>query len=243
MEQYKTSVAAASDRRHFAEGAAILAGDLLQAHAYYLNEQTEASPAAKQEARRIIRATSASVIAGELLDVEASFDDSDDIDVTTIARHKTASYTFVSPLLIGATYAEAPSDDKVALREIGEDVGIAFQYRDDIIGTYGNPKRTGKSIDSDLREGKRTILTEVFQAEAPQYRQEFFSSVWGNSEASPQEIKIARQLLKAYAKETVEGKIRVIANRAKERIDDLAINTTYKKALRNLVAQSLHRNI
>ncbi|GAH92465.1 unnamed protein product, partial [marine sediment metagenome] len=37
-------------------------------------------------------------------------------------------------------------------------LGIIFQIIDDILGTYGNEKATGKPTDGDIREGKKTCL-------------------------------------------------------------------------------------
>ena len=35
---------------------------------------------------------------------------------------------------------------------------MAFQLRDDVLGVFGHPSRTGKSVLGDLREGKLTLL-------------------------------------------------------------------------------------
>jgi geranylgeranyl pyrophosphate synthase len=35
---------------------------------------------------------------------------------------------------------------------------VAFQLRDDVLGVYGMPEFTGKSVLGDLREGKETLL-------------------------------------------------------------------------------------
>ena len=37
-------------------------------------------------------------------------------------------------------------------------LGEAFQLRDDVLGVFGDPERTGKPAGDDLREGKRTLL-------------------------------------------------------------------------------------
>ncbi|OGY18825.1 MAG: hypothetical protein A2900_01725 [Candidatus Chisholmbacteria bacterium RIFCSPLOWO2_01_FULL_50_28] len=74
-------------------------------------------------------------------------------------RHKTAEYTGVMPLLIGATLAGLKDQrKKKALEKYGLSLGMAMQLRDDILGIYGKEKEIGKPVGSDLREGKQTML-------------------------------------------------------------------------------------
>ena len=44
------------------------------------------------------------------------------------------------------------------LGRFGDEIGVAFQLRDDILGLFGDSRQTGKSTIDDLREGKRTLL-------------------------------------------------------------------------------------
>jgi geranylgeranyl diphosphate synthase type I len=61
-------------------------------------------------------------------------------------------------ILIGANYANV---DQTILKELsiyGNNLGIIFQIIDDILGTFGDEKITGKPTDGDIREGKKTCL-------------------------------------------------------------------------------------
>ncbi|MEP7167077.1 MAG: polyprenyl synthetase family protein [Candidatus Woesebacteria bacterium] len=77
-------------------------------------------------------------------------------------RLVTASYTFEGPLLMGLTLAES-KDTKLetALRLYAANVGTAFQMHDDILGLFGDSKKTGKPVGNDVREGKKTLLLQV----------------------------------------------------------------------------------
>ncbi|TAM41649.1 polyprenyl synthetase family protein, partial [bacterium] len=79
-------------------------------------------------------------------------------DIYKIYDHKTANYTFASPLSIGATLAGAKPEQVKKLFSNGMLVGRAFQIKDDIIGTFGEEKDTGKSNLTDIKEAKRTLL-------------------------------------------------------------------------------------
>lgn len=58
---------------------------------------------------------------------------------------------------IGAALGGAPPEVVEGLRRWGVAIGLAFQVRDDYLGTWGNPGATGKSASSDLARRKKTL--------------------------------------------------------------------------------------
>jgi len=79
-------------------------------------------------------------------------------DIYKIYDLKTAYYTFAYPLSIGATLAGAKDSQIKKIFQYGVYLGRAFQIKDDILGLFGDEKRTGKSTLSDLQEAKKTLL-------------------------------------------------------------------------------------
>lgn len=61
-------------------------------------------------------------------------------------------------ILIGASYAKVDENILKDLSIYGINLGIIFQIIDDILGTFGDEKVTGKPTDGDIREGKKTCL-------------------------------------------------------------------------------------
>jgi len=61
-------------------------------------------------------------------------------------------------ILIGANYAKVDGKLMNNLSIYGINLGIIFQIIDDILGTFGDEKVTGKPTDSDIIEGKKTCL-------------------------------------------------------------------------------------
>jgi len=61
-------------------------------------------------------------------------------------------------ILIGANYAQVEKEYTPLLSTYGVNLGIIFQIIDDILGSFGSEKVTGKPTDGDIREGKRTCL-------------------------------------------------------------------------------------
>lgn len=61
-------------------------------------------------------------------------------------------------IIIGATYGGATQHQINLLSTYGKNLGIIFQIIDDILGSFGDEKITGKPTDGDIREGKKTAL-------------------------------------------------------------------------------------
>lgn len=78
-------------------------------------------------------------------------------DYTLMVSLKTGALLEKS-ILIGANYAKVGQEYENYLSNYGIKLGIIFQIIDDILGTFGNEKTTGKPTDGDIREGKKTLL-------------------------------------------------------------------------------------
>lgn len=150
----------------FGVAAAILAGDLALAWADDLVHGLAPGAAPDDDATPLpapVGATWASmrteVLGGQYLDIvnEAAGDESVQA-AYQVMEYKTAAYTVARPLELGARMAGAPADLIAGLRSVGHDLGIAFQLRDDLLGVFGDPARTGKPSGDDLISGKRTAL-------------------------------------------------------------------------------------
>lgn len=69
-------------------------------------------------------------------------------------REKTASYTFELPLRLASIVSD--SQDSRKLAEIGRNLGVLFQIRDDHIELFSNGE-TGKPDLSDIMQNKKTV--------------------------------------------------------------------------------------
>jgi len=97
-----------------------------------------------------------------------------DVDITEdehyeIIRRKTA-FLFSGCAEIGGLLGKCSEDERVALREYGLELGMAFQIVDDLLDYTADQTALGKPIGGDLREGKVTLpiilLREAGGAEA-----------------------------------------------------------------------------
>ncbi|MBB5235481.1 polyprenyl synthetase family protein [Deinococcus budaensis] len=93
-------------------------------------------------------------------------------DYLEMVRLKTARYTVVVPLHLGALAAGVTPDGRFLAA--GLRLGTAFQIRDDVLNLSGDAAKYGKEIGGDLWEGKRTLIVLHWLAHAPQDQQATF---------------------------------------------------------------------
>ena len=126
---------------------AILAGDFLFARS--------SSLAAEVGGRvpRILADAIASVVEGQLLQLEADFDVSRNLDhyLRTISG-KTAAL-FEAAARIGALLGGLDPSAQGAVASFGRSFGMAFQVADDLLDLTASEEELGKPPGSDLREG------------------------------------------------------------------------------------------
>jgi geranylgeranyl diphosphate synthase type I len=147
------------DPDSFGSGAAILLGDLCLAWSDEALRGSGLDVPGMLRAREVFDLMRTEVIAGQYLDLHAQATGDTSLDrASTVARYKSAKYTVERPLLIGAAIADAPERIRRGYSAYGLPLGEAFQLRDDVLGVFGDPSRTGKPAGDDLREGKRTYL-------------------------------------------------------------------------------------
>jgi geranylgeranyl diphosphate synthase type I len=138
------------------------------------------------------------VVAGQFHDVLAAHRGAaDEAEARRIAVLKSGGYTVEAPLQIGAILGGASDDLLGTLGRYGLALGEAFQLRDDVLGVFGDPEVTGKDRDSDLLEGKRTVLLAKASAAADREDRRFLEGRVGRPDLRPDEVERARSLLES----------------------------------------------
>ena len=241
--RYAHEITDEEDRRHTAIAAAILAGDLLLCEARGLITKAEASDDAVRQAGYVFDQAVFEVAGGELLDVESSLAPRGHVEAITIMTYKTASYSFIGPLLIGATLAGASLSQQKTLRDLALNLGVAYQLTDDILGVFGNTIDTGKPNDGDIHEGKATHLVEQFYAHANAADVERFERIYGNKNASRTDCEFIRTIFTACgALADTERKVRVHIDMALESLSSLHLDTTSHAAFVELIGKCTDRS-
>lgn len=142
---------------------AILLGDLLQLWSVEMLDGAGLAPEPLSTGRAALARMRTEVTLGQVLDVHLQHEPITDPPHTLLAaarvvEYKTTKYTVQRPAQFGALLAGGDEPLLGALEAYGSALGRAFQFRDDLLGVFGDEARTGKPAGDDLREGKRTVL-------------------------------------------------------------------------------------
>ncbi|MDR1377035.1 MAG: polyprenyl synthetase family protein [Synergistaceae bacterium] len=126
---------------------------------------------------------------GEMLDVCMSQkkDYGDEKGVLKISELKTAWYTIVGPLQLGAVLGGASRTLLDAMKRYGLALGIAFQLKDDILGIEATEAEMGKSNTSDIAEGKVTLLAHYAMKGATPDQLRQLRQIYGNDTVSEED--------------------------------------------------------
>jgi len=191
-------------------GVGITLGDLEEPFTVEAILGTPATAAARLEAlAEYVRMTRLTAY-GQLLDIRNGTLPPGEVserDVLDVHRLKSAIYTVVSPLRIGALLGGSRPSSLVDLEAVGTDLGVAFQLRDDVLGAGFDADESGKSAN-DLAEGKRTLLVlRAWQKGTAQDRSRL-ERVLGHPQAVPEDVERAREVIRstgslAYSEERI----------------------------------------
>ena len=114
---------------------------------------------------------------------------------------------------IGALLSNTDEEKQEAYRSFGHYLGLAFQAQDDILGIWGDESVTGKSIASDLVEGKKS-LPVLYALE----KDGVFAQRWKLGNITAQEVSaLAEQLARENALQC--------ASEAANQMTDLALQS------------------
>ncbi len=148
-----------TDAAHFGNSIGIIVGDMVAALGNDIIFRSGFPLARVFEALSVLQKIVSYTVVGQGMDIAFEYRGrAERKDILKMYEYKTAKYTVEGPLTLGALLAGAQEDTIVKLREFAIPLGIAFQVRDDILGTFGNREKLGKPVGSDLAEGKRTLL-------------------------------------------------------------------------------------
>lgn len=221
---------------------AILSGDVMLVCAYDLMTAVE-DGIFKQVIRRFNR-TAAEVCEGQQLDMNfAMRNDVTEDEYINMIRLKT-SVLLGFALELGGMIAKAGETNTKLLYEIGTNVGIGFQLKDDILDVYGDPKKFGKQVGGDIIENKKTFLLIEALAQAKGKPEEKELKYWLTASEFDKNEKV--EAVKAIydtlgIRQMAENKMNEFFNKGLSDLEKLDAPTDRKKPLLELTQMLIKR--
>ncbi|QQG43041.1 MAG: di-trans,poly-cis-decaprenylcistransferase [Candidatus Daviesbacteria bacterium] len=232
------------DSTQYGIAAAINAGDLGPFRALKAVCEIENKPDRIVKAEQWLRYVIETTLQGQRRDLtEIPLDQLTEKYVYQIHHQKTAVYSVVGPLTLGAILAGASEKELAYLNTFGVSLGIAFQIIDDHLGLYGDERVLGKSVVSDTKEAKKTLqFTQAYRLATSQQRQ-FLKEVWGKQDITIDELAQVRQLIEELGvKEVVLQRADLLAQRAKNVIPQITSDQTMSDILEELTTFVVKRD-
>jgi geranylgeranyl diphosphate synthase type I len=252
----------------FGTGAAILIGDALLSWTDDLYRGSGLDTEALRRGQPVLNAMRTEVAAGQFLDLVNQFSRSESVhSAMRVVTYKTAKYTIERPLHLGAALAsappgapagQAPAGQSAARQsaarlgtgavartctEYGLPLGVAFQLRDDVLGIFGDPSRTGKPVTGDISEGKRTVLVALARERASEAQLAVLDAHLGDrslTEAGAADVRAV--IIDTGALAECEALISATAKEATAALDGAPITEAARQALIELAVLATERS-
>ncbi len=237
------------DHETFGRAGAILLGDLLVMWSVEMLERAGLPPASLPAALAVAQAMRTEVTCGQYLDVAAqSRPLGSDLDhalaaANRVVEYKSARYTVYRPAQLGAIIAGGSTQLVEALAAYGSPLGRAFQFRDDLLGVFGDPGLTGKPVGDDLREGKRTVLIAYTMAHTDDAGRAQLTERLGDPELDADGVAALQRIIVACgAHEAVETMIADYYDEAMAALAGPEISAAGREGLTALASAAVHRS-
>jgi geranylgeranyl diphosphate synthase type I len=210
---------------------AITGGDALFVLAHLaLLDTPEAVPADRVlRAAAILEQACLALCTGQYLDI--SYEKRSDLavdDYWPMVAGKTAALIAASTQ-VGALLGGADQGRQDAFRSFGHHLGMAFQVQDDLLGIWGDSALTGKSNQSDLLTGKKSlpVLHGIGRGGA-------FAKRWAEGPIRPDEVA-------SLSEQLAEEGARLFAQERADQMTDLALQSLRAADPQGEAGEALHQ--
>lgn len=234
------------DSYHTGEALGICAGDLLFFLAFHLLNELQSGHFYNPEIALLCSREMCRVATAQMSDIYLGTNSQVPPvqDVLELYLNKTGRYTFSLPLKMGALLAGAGQKECEVLEKLGEHLGVIFQIKDDEINLYGSEEVTGKSVGSDIKEGKKTLYISLLFETTKRDEKDHLLSLVGNPGLSLKDFHYIKQLIDEHG---IKSRIENIVKDVNEKVIVIikSMNPPNKDAfvlLKELINYNIKRN-
>ncbi|HSV94914.1 MAG TPA: polyprenyl synthetase family protein [Spirochaetia bacterium] len=204
--------------KHYGESMAVSVGDVVLCLGYERVMECDLNKEKVLDAVKILMRGITNTALGQIYDIALPrLGELTEEKVLAVHRAKTSIYTFQNPLIIGGVLAELSDEVQEILKEYSYKAGVAFQLQDDILGMFGETEKTGKSVNSDLLQGKSTLLIAKTMELGKEKQKNDLYCAWGKHKATEEEIEQAKTAIKESG--SLEYSINITKELAREAME------------------------
>jgi geranylgeranyl diphosphate synthase type II len=202
--------------RRWSAVTAILSGDAMLTEATRL--AAKCNPEKLDDVLKMFNDTATEVYEGQQYDMD--FEHRKDVTIDEyleMIRLKT-SVLLACSCKMGAYLGDATAEVQALFYEFGENLGMAFQLRDDWLDTFGDPVFFGKEIGGDIVNEKKTWLLITAMNESSDALDVILGQKLDNQDKVQQVIKVYDSL---NLRERCVNEIKKYAERAQQALDKI----------------------
>lgn len=146
-------------------------------------------------------------------------------------------------LELGAILGEASNKDRQLLKAFGENIGIGFQLKDDLLDVYADHQKFGKQVGGDIIANKKTFLLikalELTEGKEAQQLNFWLSQEQFDPEAKVAAVKAVYDQL--HIQMLTEEKMEYYFHSAFEALEKMEISTEKKNTLKQFAKELINR--
>jgi geranylgeranyl diphosphate synthase, type I len=230
-----------SESKHnkFGSDAAMCLGDVAFFLAFQILSQLTVEASIKTDLLNLFSRELAKLCFSQVEDLRltGSINGVSEKEILAMYAGKTSRYTWTLPLLAALSLSGKSKLYRLSFEKIGFYAGLIYQLIDDDIGLFGDEKDIGKSVGSDVREGKKTPLFIYTISHLNNADSAEFLKLYGKNTISLPEIALIRQLvIRSGAKTYIDTLIEKLEKDIEKEIGSSTLPDKVMIVLRNLVS-------
>lgn len=190
--------------------------------------------------QRVFNSAILKLTQGQYLDLSYERADQVTLDQYFEMVHGKTAALIAAACEIGARIGSTDIQLHRTLANYGEHLGVAFQIADDVLGLWGDPEVTGKSVRTDLLSRKKSY--PVLYAMQTEMGKEL-RSLYGKPDWSMQDIRRVEKILdETDARNQSMNQAEIYARQAQGALDATKLKNRAVTRLANLIHQVVYRN-
>lgn len=183
------------------------------------------------------------VCEGQQYDINFETQEKVSIDAYIDMIEKKTAALLGCALKMGAIIGGSTQEDADLLDDFGRKIGIAFQLQDDILDTFGDPKKFGKKVGGDIVQNKKTYLVARSMEKADSMTAQNLQSLM--CESALQEAEKIDQVKSIFVKLDIQNEATALMNdyyqQAMESLDKVSVPSARKTSLKQISEALLQR--